>query len=74
MFSFLEVESYEENLGRFFEHVKELDPVLGQIFCDLAAGITIGESTDRSVMRSNINAQVVARLDAEPPEFGDATA
>lgn len=63
MFYFVDSDSFDDNLAKFLEYVKELDPVQGQIFNDLASMISSEDLPDRSSMRVNFNAEVVKKLD-----------
>ncbi len=66
MLSFVEGDSFDDNLAKFLEYAKELDPVQGQILNDLAAGISSEDLLERTSMRTTFNAAVVKKLDQVP--------
>lgn len=66
MLSFVEGDSFDDNLAKFLEYAKELDPVQGQILNDLASGISSEDLTERTRMRTTFNAEVVKMLDQAP--------
>ncbi|MCX2746284.1 hypothetical protein OOZ51_00460 [Arthrobacter sp. MI7-26] len=66
MFSFTEGDGFDGNLAKFLEHMKDLDPVQGQILIDLASTISSDDTIDRTRMRTSFDAEVLKRLDEEP--------
>lgn len=66
MLSFVESDSFDDNLAKFLEYAKELDPIQGQILNDLASGISSDDLTERTRMRTAFNAEVVKKLDLAP--------
>lgn len=66
MLSFIEGDSFDDNLAKFLEYAKELDPIQGQILNDLASGISSEVLTERTRMRTTFNAEVVKKLDQPP--------
>jgi hypothetical protein len=66
MLSFDSSDNFDDNLTKFLEHAKELDPTQGQILSDLAAGISSDDLADRTRMRMAFNAEVVRKLDERP--------
>lgn len=66
MFSFTDSDSFDSNLQKFLEYMKEEDPLHGEILSDLAATIpTSNDTTERSRSRGVFNAEVTNRLDEE---------